>query len=66
MVRRALRIIVTVVLFLGVVAGEGVIHFLDHEAGLRVLVAWAICDDFGNRAMLLIQDCLVFHHYSAK
>jgi hypothetical protein len=43
--------------------GEGVIHLLDHHAGLRVLVARAVDDDLGDRAMLFVEDCLIFHGY---
>jgi hypothetical protein len=36
------------------------IHLLDHQAGLRIFVTWTVGDDFGDGAVLLVQNCLVF------
>jgi hypothetical protein len=47
--------------FVGISGRERMIHLLDHQAGLRILVTRAIRDDFGDGAMLLVEDCLVFH-----
>ena len=48
-------------LVVGIGGRERMIHFLDHEARLRILVARPIGDHFGNSAMLLVEDCFVFH-----
>ena len=45
----------------GVGLGEGGVHFLEQAPRLRVLVARAVEDDFGNAIVLFVENWFFFH-----